>query len=585
MTEHRASGLVVRGETMRGTDSKKIWIALSLAAVVLADCDQSGRVQDEAMRAGRAPESFPAAGEDYFKAMDNGASFTPNEIKGRNMWIVWTGGNDRFWDVMTNDSFGAFDLLKTLSSYLGLKFGRDNRWNYLGLINEPCFEKASGPDPNHYGLWLDHRRADCPPDPFEDEAKYPGVKIGARGSTVPLGSYYGYASGIVGLRLFPNPAFNDEAKRTWNPDKFYTDPDYYQSKKLVRPYRVGMSCGFCHVGPSPIHPPMDPENPQWENLNSTVGAQYFWFDRIFVWNADTANFTFQLVHTSRPGALDTSLVSTDSIVNPRTMNAFYSLAARMELARRWGHETLVGPELNNKQFNDFVQSGPLTEFYRKPEVQTPRVLKDGSDSVGTLGALNRVYLNIGLFSEEWLLHFNPLIGGKKTTPIPIVTARKNSTYWEATEAQTPGMALFFLKSTAPHKLKDAPGGDKYLSKDQAKLNRGKLVFAERCARCHSSKLPEPADGLDPGGCSGKDYLNCWNKYWAWTKTDDFKTKMRAIVLKPDFLDDNCLSAEHRVPLTLLQTNACSPLATNAIRDNIWDNFSSQTYKKLPSVGS
>ena len=41
----------------------------------------------------------------------------------------------------------------------------------------------------------------------------------------------------------------------------------------------------------------------------------------------------------------------------------------------------------------------------------------------------------------------------------------------------------------------------------------------------------------------------------------------------------------RVPVTLLQTNACSPLATNAIGGNIWDNFSSQTYKQLPSVGT
>ena len=48
---------------------------------------------------------------------------------------------------------------------------------------------------------------------------------------------------------------------------------------------------------------------------------------------------------------------------------------------------------------------------------TPRILKDGSDSVGILGALNRVFINIGLFSEEWLLHFNPLVGGKKITPI------------------------------------------------------------------------------------------------------------------------------------------------------------------------
>src|SRR4026209_875744 len=60
--------------------------------------------------------------------------------------------------------------------------------------------------------------------------------------------------------------------------------------------------------------------------------------------------------------------------------------------------------------------------------------------------------------------------------------------------------------------------------------------------------------------------------------------MRPIVLAADFLDDNYLSNEARVPVTLLQTNACSPLATNAIGGNIWDNFSSQSYKDLPSVG-
>jgi hypothetical protein len=61
--------------------------------------------------------------------------------------------------------------------------------------------------------------------------------------------------------------------------------------------------------------------------------------------------------------------------------------------------------------------------------------------------------------------------------------------------------------------------------------------------------------------------------------------MRAIVSAPDFLDDNFLSTEARVPVTLLQTNVCSPLATNALRDNIWDNFSSESYKTLPSVGT
>ena len=61
--------------------------------------------------------------------------------------------------------------------------------------------------------------------------------------------------------------------------------------------------------------------------------------------------------------------------------------------------------------------------------------------------------------------------------------------------------------------------------------------------------------------------------------------MRAIVAEPDFLKDNYLSTDARIPVTLLRTNACSPLGTNAIRGNIWDNFSSETYKNLPSVGT
>ena len=82
----------------------------------------SGRVLDEAMCAGRTAASFPAADEDYFRDMDYGATRDPAKVaadlspyvpgispadaaaavvKGRNMWIVWTGGNDRFWDVLS----------------------------------------------------------------------------------------------------------------------------------------------------------------------------------------------------------------------------------------------------------------------------------------------------------------------------------------------------------------------------------------------------------------------------------------------------------------------------------------------------
>src|SRR5437588_8849554 len=78
----------------------------------------SGRVLDEAMCVGRDAASFPAADDDYFRDMDYGATKNPSQVaaalaryvpnissseavsaavKGRNNWIVWTGGNDRLW--------------------------------------------------------------------------------------------------------------------------------------------------------------------------------------------------------------------------------------------------------------------------------------------------------------------------------------------------------------------------------------------------------------------------------------------------------------------------------------------------------
>ena len=612
-----------------------IVVALVVVAVVAALAagfwldrrkPEPGTVLDEAAAADREPESLRGADEDYFRDMDYGATHDPEALRaaldpyvpgisaadavkavarGRNNWIVWSGGNDRFWDEISRRSVNALDFVKTLSSHPSLRYGRHNRWEYLGLVNEPCFEEAKGPNKDRFDLWLDVRKAGpgCPPDPFENETKYPGVKTGARGSAhLPVGSYYGYATGVVGLRLFPNPAFDEKAAEEWDAEKYYTDPDYYSREKLVKPYRVGMSCGFCHVGPNPTNPPADPENPTWANLNNNPGAQYFWTDRIFFWPPDDSlqpgverdpqqkksdNYIFQLFHTSRPGALDTSLVSSDMINNPRTMNAVYNVGARLANAERWGKEKLDGGGRDNRQFNDFVPAGsPLAKYYRDPDtVFTPRVLKDGADSVGALGALNRVFINIGMFSEEWLLHFIPMVGGPDVTPIKIADARRNSSYWRANELQTPDTALFFLATAKPDYLKNAPGGSAYLAGGGA-LTRGKEVFAERCARCHSSKLPPKAatNFFPDNGCVGPNYLDCWNDYWRWTKTPEFRTAMREIVLAEDFLEDNFLSTELRVPVTLLQTNACSPLATNAIEDNIWDNFSSASYKSLPSVG-
>jgi hypothetical protein len=90
------------------------------------------------------------------------------------------------------------------------------------------------------------------------------------------------------------------------------------------------------------------------------------------------------------------------------------------------------------------------------------------------------------------------------------------------------------------------------------MNRGQIVFAENCAQCHSSKQPPP--GLD-------------EESW-----------FREAVMKPDFREDNFFSDDKRYPITRIQTNAARACGTNAMRGHIWANFSSETYKDLPSVG-
>ena len=65
------------------------------------------------------------------------------------------------------------------------------------------------------------------------------LKVGSRGTMlngkkVDLGSYYGEATGIVGLRLFANPEFDEKAAARWNAEDYYTKPDYYNDKDLDR---------------------------------------------------------------------------------------------------------------------------------------------------------------------------------------------------------------------------------------------------------------------------------------------------------------------------------------------------------------
>ena len=492
-----------------------ITLTLAVTLFLLHRSLDSG-VPDDAKAAGKTVADFPQTASHAFDEMDGGIALSDDEREGRNTWLLWTAGDQVFWDRMAQHGLGTVDLLKTIDSRL-----RNSRFKDTGLVNQPGFEKAAQPD--EYGLWLDT-------GPQED-----GVDA----------AVYGRPSGIVGLRVYPNPKFDDTARKRWDAQRYYADPSYYNNPKLVRPYVVGMACGFCHVSFNPVKPPDDPEKPSWENLSSTIGNQYFNASRIFANGAASDSYAYQLFHSWAPGTVDTSFLATDNLNNPSNMNSIYAIPARMTVA----HE-------------EDIAGGALNFPGEQKRMPVPHVLKDGADSVGLIGALSRVYVSIGEYSQEWLRDHNALVGGMPQRPFEIAKAYKNSVYWQATAERMPNLAKFLMKMQGP-KLADAPGGKAYLTQDEKVLQRGEIVFAENCAKCHSSKQP-------PAGVATTQ-----QQYLDW---------MRSQVQQPEFLDNNFLSTEERIPVDVVRTNAARALATNAIRGHVWDNFSSETYKTLPSAG-
>ncbi|MDB6151554.1 MAG: hypothetical protein JWL90_7 [Chthoniobacteraceae bacterium] len=538
--------------------------SLALLALVFTSlsCSKTTTPIDEAKAAGKTTANFAEATVDVFSQMDGlkpaaGGELTPvkldaDEIKGRNTWMLWCGGNEAFWDWMAVRSYGLTDLIKTLDS----RTRKKGRFKSTGLINNPDFKEATKPD--EYGIWLDEQVT----------PEIAGVEA----------SVYGKPTGIVGLRLFPNPNFDDKAKAKWNGERYYNDPSYYEDPALVRPYRIGMSCGFCHASFHPLYPPADVEAPKWANLSSNIGAQYWKTTAVFGAQLSDSSFVKQLLSTAQPGTVDTSLIASDGINNPNTMNAVFNVPARVKRALSNPKETQS--DANNSMpdidYEKLLNEGKY-ELVKNKERHVPHILVDGADSCGVWVALARVYVNIGEFHQLWNECHNPLVGLKPQKPFEVKAARENSVYWQTSEIRVDNLAKFFIKSTPPMKLADAPEGDPYITKDQVVLTRGKQVFAEHCMTCHSSKQPTDGSYPQPG------------EFAEWAKggprKEAYLTWARAEVAKPDFLEGNYLSTDQRYPVSLIGTNSARARADNATRGHVWDNFSSETYKTSPSIGA
>jgi hypothetical protein len=573
-------------------------------------------------------------------------------IRGQNTWILWGEGNEAFWGWLQEQGYGLVDFLVLLDSR-----NRNTRFTTGGgMINQPGMKAQESQEHELYkllGLYLDQADGDRivmkqpptdvdaqtqrlarrpePPVPhptrlFEvgDEAFYRKVVEQLPQDGVDT-TIYGYPSGVVGLRLMPNPDFfgvtpeAKEARRYWNERVVRTKDAYYDVKRrdifgdpsLVRPFRVTMSCGYCHIGPHPLNPPADPNKPAWANLSSVIGNQYWRPPKLFANLTRPDNFLYQFLASQLPGTVDTSLVSTDHINNANTITAVFDVPARLERAKLNPPERQSAANLTFRGLED----GDRKVTPRR----TPRVLVDGADSIGVFGALARVYLNIGTFPEEWVRCHNPIIGFKPQRPFSTATLREKSAFWRAGENyRTPYLAKFFTYTskktgasiTAPMKLAALPAGRAMLEPERALAAQGRDVFLKNCAICHSSKQPGDS-GKQPHGFE-LDFKENWaskappkpdeaprftlptrfEEWGAFRESKVFAEYRRRILEEAGrpageqdhFIKDNFLSTDIRVPVTLVGTNSGRAVGTNGMRGQVWDNFSSEEYKNLRAVG-
>lgn len=482
-------------------------------------------------------------------------------IKGRNSWLLWTGGNSAFWDFLARRGYGLLDFLKLLDNRY---IDRQDRFRKLGVINEPGMRAAT--HPGRFGLKLD-----VPVGWTGEWPPIPGAKLPEE---TPDPNVYGYSSGVMGMRLFPNPNFfqgpgAEEAQRNWDPERFLNDLQYAKAPDLIRPFRVGVSCGFCHTSFNPIRPPVDPAEPKWENISSSFGAQYLKFGQLMGPDSEQSNFLWHLVNFAKPGTVDTSLIATDGINNPNVANGVYGLLPR--IANSFHFEETVEPDAATQPALDLSVLGlDLPELPEGAQRNVMRVLADGADSVGGRLALARVYLNIGMFHEYWRQKANLLIGIKPQSPFNLDELDKRSVYWNVTLHRMQNMAEFLTYVSGPLRLRDAPDSAAYLVTDPERLAQGREHFVTHCMACHSTKQPERF-WTEPEN---------WRR---WVRDPAYLTEARTLAARRDFKSGNFFATDIRYPVTDIGINMARFLADNGRQGRVWHSFSSRQYKEQKPI--
>ena len=154
------------------------------------------------------------------------------------------------------------------------------------------------------------------------------------------------------------------------------------------------------------------------------------------------------------------------------------------------------------------------------------------------------------------------MGRARQKPFDIDYARTNCADWRATEARM-GNAEAFLKTLQA----DVPEG---------RARRSRHDHAD-AATCNEARSRSPTSARSATPASSRRRRS--------PPTSPKPTRGTASPCsRPIFSSSNFLSDDRRYPVSQLGTNIARAAATNATADNVWGQFSSATYKKLPAIG-
>ena len=537
------------------------------------------------------------------------AGLSPSARAGREIWFKATAGNARF------HTYTFQQRVTALIDWFGVLRGdaRDTRFRTWGLINDPgCCTPGSDGCPaksyeETYGFdW-------CPGDDtllkfvgkpgyrdpacdFKDAASDAGDPSGhQQGREDSCHLAFGTSTGALGFRKFPNPRFDAAVWKRVNGGlgswegynrRLSSDPARADHKvrkladaSIEPPFLIGTACASCHVAFNPAKPPLDPEHPKWENLSGLIGNQYIRVSEVLISGMPRNDLLWQIFSHARPGTSDTSAIPNDQVNNAGTINALINTAQRPvfpgEKVNRW--RKAAACPAGAKESTCWCEPGKPGKCWEKSvkSEAVHHILKGGGDSIGALGAIQRVYFNIGSCAEQcWLNHLtdlrqlDPKARNFGQTPFDIGQCRRDCPNFRAVEDRLQNLLDFFL--TAPEgqardlvearaNQLDTAYGETELVRDLERefgkhaVSRGQQVFVANCARCHSSGKP-PFETVD-------------------FRVIDSKSGLRA-----DWLGNDV-----PIPVTEVGTYRCRSLHSNHRRGHVWEQFANEDYHARPTV--